>query len=131
MADSTIPTVDLFPFFGKGPSDENRQRKEEAMEVIRRACSEYGFFQIVNHGEPVELMGQTLELSRAFFECSNEEKLKSTPSSGAPLPAGYSKQPDHSPDKNEYLLMFTPGSSFNVCPKNPPELRYSLSCRRE
>ncbi|TKY73390.1 hypothetical protein E2542_SST02142 [Spatholobus suberectus] len=28
--------------------------------------------------------------------------------------------PLHSPDKNEYLLVFSPGSSFNVFPQNPP-----------
>lgn len=118
-----IPTIDLSPF-SEDPGNENRQKKVDALEIIRQACSEYGFFQIVNHGVPVELMSRALELSRAFFECRDEEKLQYRPGPGAPLPAGYSKQPDHSTDKNEYLLMFPPGSSFNIYPNNPPELRY-------
>ncbi|KAJ1401626.1 Oxoglutarate/iron-dependent dioxygenase [Sesbania bispinosa] len=52
-----------------------------------------------------------------------EEKIKSSPSTNAPLPAGYNRQPLHSPDKNEYLLIFPPRSNFNVYPPNPPKFR--------
>lgn len=120
MASSSIPTVDLSPFFNE-EGDEHGRRK--AIETIARACAEYGFFQIMNHGMSTDLMNKALQLSKTFFQYPPEEKLKSSPGSGAPLPAGYSKQPDHSPDKNEYLLVFPPGSSFNVYPENPPELR--------
>ncbi|KAH7550315.1 hypothetical protein JRO89_XS13G0170100 [Xanthoceras sorbifolium] len=57
------------------------------------------------------------------MEYSDEEKLKSSPGSGAPLPVGYNKQPAYSPNKNEYMLMFPPSTSFNVYPKNPPEFK--------
>lgn len=120
MADPLIPTVDLSPFFRE--DDENGKRK--AMEIITKACSDYGFFQIVNHGVPIDLLQRALEVSKIFFDYPAEEKLKSSPASDAPLPAGYNRQPQHSPDKNEYLLMFPPGSSFNVFPHNPPELKY-------
>lgn len=118
--DYSIPTVDLSPFFRE--NDEDGKRK--AIEVIREACSTYGFFQIVNHGVPPTLMRRSLELSKTFFSFSDEEKRKSSPGSGAPLPAGYSRQPLNSPDKNEYLLMFPPASAFNVYPENPPEFKY-------
>ncbi|KAI3454659.1 hypothetical protein Pfo_011322 [Paulownia fortunei] len=114
-----IPTVDLSPFFTD--SDEDGQKK--AIDIIKQACSDYGFFQIVNHGVPLDLMSQAIQLSKTFFAFPAEEKLKYSPGSGAPLPAGYSKQPDHSPDKNEYLLMFQPQSGFNVLPSNPPGFR--------
>ncbi|KAF3437733.1 hypothetical protein FNV43_RR20489 [Rhamnella rubrinervis] len=71
-------------------------------------------------------MSKALELSKTFFDYSYEEKLKVTAGSAAPLPAGYNRQPEHSPDKNEYLLMFPPGSDFNVYPQNPPEFREIL-----
>ncbi|XVF09093.1 hypothetical protein REPUB_Repub07fG0061400 [Reevesia pubescens] len=122
MADPLIPTVDLSPFFRE--DDEDGKRK--AMEVITKACSEYGFFQIENHGVPINLLQRALELSRIFFEHPAEEKLKSSPASNAPLPAGYNTQPQHSPDKSEYLLMFPPGSSFNVVPHNPPDFKQVL-----
>ncbi|RHN66568.1 putative flavonol synthase [Medicago truncatula] len=122
MVEPIIPTIDLFPFL-KENKDGN---KKKAMETITKACSEYGFFQIVNHGVSLDLMKQAMELSKTFFNYSDEEKNKSSPSSNAPLPAGYSRQPSHSPDKNEYLLVFPPRSNFNVYPQNPPKLRRDL-----
>nr|WEG20016.1 flavonol synthase [Euphorbia maculata] len=118
--DESIPTIDLSPFF-KQSDDE--QQKNKAIAGIKQACSTYGFFQIVNHGVPLDLINQSLHLSEAFFSLSDDEKLKSKPNLTAPLPAGYSKQPPHSPDKNEYLLVFPPDSAFNVYPANPPGFR--------
>ena len=46
------------------------------MEAIGQACSEYGFFQILNHGVPHALMSRALHLSKTFFEYPDEEKLK-------------------------------------------------------
>ncbi|KAH6797349.1 hypothetical protein C2S52_021903 [Perilla frutescens var. hirtella] len=111
-----IPTVDLSPFFTDGDEDGRKKAKG----IIKEACSEYGFFQIINHGVPLDLMTQSIQLSRTFFTLPDEEKLKSSPGSAAPLPAGYSKQPPNSPNKNEYLLMFQPQSGFNILPANPP-----------
>ncbi|KAF6160024.1 hypothetical protein GIB67_033108 [Kingdonia uniflora] len=119
MADTSIVTVDLSPFFN---GDESGMK--DAKEVITHACSDYGFFQIVNHGVPPSLMAQTLDLFKIFFELPNEEKLKASPGEGAPFtPAGYTRQPDYSFNKNEYLTMYPPASSFNVYPDNPPELK--------
>lgn len=121
MSGSTIPTVDLSRFFNGG----DEQAKNEAKETIGKACSEYGFFQISNHGIPLDLMARALELAKTFLEYPYEEKIKAKPREGAPLPAGYTKQPDHSADKNEYLLMFPPGSPFNVFPSDPHQLGYA------
>ncbi|KAL5814108.1 hypothetical protein ACOSQ4_024749 [Xanthoceras sorbifolium] len=115
----SIPTVDLSTFFREGDEDG----KKKAMEVISQSCFQCGFFQILNHGVSLKLMSQALELSKTFFDYSDEDKLKSSPGSGAPLPAGYNKQPAHSPDKSEYVLMFLPSTSFNVYPENPPEFK--------
>lgn len=121
MGSSGIPIVDLSPFFG---SDGDEGEKKKAMQVIGEACSEYGFFQIVNHGVPLDLMSRALDLSNTWFEKPDEEKLTCRPLSSAPLPAGYSRQPQHSPDNNEYLLLFPPNSGFNVYPQNPPQFKY-------
>lgn len=127
-ASNTIPTVDLSPFFTTGDDDEG---KKKAKDITSQACSEYGFFQIVNHGVPLDLMNRAMVLSKTFFEYPEEEKLKVSSGPGAPLPAGYNKQPEHSADKKEYsltfppeyLLMFPPGSTFNVFPSNPPDFQ--------
>ncbi|KAH6797350.1 hypothetical protein C2S52_021904 [Perilla frutescens var. hirtella] len=111
-----IPTVDLSSFF----TDDDDEGQKKAKDIIKQACSDYGFFQITNHGVPLHLIDRSLQLSKTFFALSDEEKLKYSPGSAAPLPAGYSKQPPHSLDKNEYLLMFQPQSGFNVL---PPDFR--------
>ncbi|XVF50142.1 hypothetical protein PTKIN_Ptkin04bG0072100 [Pterospermum kingtungense] len=125
--DPVIPTVDLSPFFREDDDDGKRK----AMEVISKACSEYGFFQIANHGVRIDLLQRALQLSKIFFDYPAQEKLKSSPASiriasVAPLPVGYNTQRQHCPDKNEYLLMFPPGSTFNVFPHNPHDLRKVL-----
>ncbi|KAL5725440.1 hypothetical protein ACHQM5_008583 [Ranunculus cassubicifolius] len=114
----SIPTVDLSPFL-----NQEHEGTKKAKEIINYACTAYGFFQIVNHGVPLGLMSEALEVSKKFFEIPMEEKVKFSPKEGSPLPTGYSIQPGHSPDKNEYLLMFPPSSGFNVLPNDPPELR--------
>ncbi|KAK1309324.1 1-aminocyclopropane-1-carboxylate oxidase [Acorus calamus] len=120
MIHETIPTVILSPFF---IDDEEAASKERVTETIRRACEAHGFFQIVDHGVPLHLTRRALQLSRAFFARSYEDKLMSKPLEGSrsPLPAGYARQPVQSADKNEYLLMFSPESGFNVYPSNPPQ----------
>ncbi|GFP99376.1 flavonol synthase/flavanone 3-hydroxylase [Phtheirospermum japonicum] len=117
-----IPTVDLSPFFTDGDHNEDGKKKE-TVEMIKKASSEYGFFQIENHGVPQDLMSRAIQLSKTFFAFPAEEKLNYSPGSAAPLPAGYSKQPHNSPDKNEYLLMFEPQSGFNILPSDPPDFR--------
>ncbi|XP_023520152.1 probable 2-oxoglutarate-dependent dioxygenase ANS isoform X1 [Cucurbita pepo subsp. pepo] len=115
MVNSGIPTADLSPFFTEG--DEGGKKK--AIEIIGKACSDLGFFQVVNHGVPVELMAKALGRSKEFFGYPLDRKLEASPQPSAPLPAGYGRPPPHSPDKNEFFLMFPPDSTFNVFPSNP------------
>ncbi|XP_054805983.1 1-aminocyclopropane-1-carboxylate oxidase-like isoform X2 [Prosopis cineraria] len=117
-----VPTIDISAFLKQGDEDG----KSKAIRQITEACCEYGFFQIMNHEVSLELMERCLDLSRTFFNSSDEEKQKSSPRFDGPLPAGYSRQPSHSPDKNEYLLVFPPGSDFNVYPQNPPRFREAM-----
>ncbi|GMH29993.1 hypothetical protein Nepgr_031836 [Nepenthes gracilis] len=49
-------------------------RCEEIVNQIFYASSEWGFFQIVNHGVPVELLDRMMEGSRLFHEGDEETK---------------------------------------------------------
>lgn len=120
MANNTgIPTVDLSVLF----SQDETEAKRKAFETIFQACSSYGFFQIVNHGIPIEFLKGALELSRTFFHYSDEVKLQYSSKPGAPLLAGFNKQKENCVDKNEYVLVFPPGSNFNIYPQEPPQFK--------
>ncbi|TVU16227.1 hypothetical protein EJB05_39779, partial [Eragrostis curvula] len=125
MADSSaLPVMDLAPFFA-GDDEGGVARPTEA---VREACRSHGFFHAVNHGVPPELMSRALELSAAFFALPDEEKAKAQPAEGskAPLPAGYTRPPAHSADKNEYVMMFDPKLGFNVYPTEPAGFREAV-----
>ncbi|KAK6117955.1 hypothetical protein DH2020_048292 [Rehmannia glutinosa] len=97
---NNIPTIDLSVFFRDG----DEEAKKAAVESLGRACAEYGFFLATNHGIPSDLMSRAMELCQTFFGLADEEKLKSRPRAGGSVPAGYTKQPEQSPDKNEAAL---------------------------
>ncbi|GAB4827745.1 hypothetical protein Ancab_034631 [Ancistrocladus abbreviatus] len=44
------------------------------VQEIARACEEYGFFQIINHGVPIDLCNNVLNAITAFFHMPPEEK---------------------------------------------------------
>ncbi|XP_020196436.1 2-oxoglutarate-dependent dioxygenase 19 [Aegilops tauschii subsp. strangulata] len=123
-----LPVVDLAPFFAVGDADDAGARAR-ATEAVREACQATGFFRAVNHGVPHELMARALDLSAAFFALPDEEKAKVRPAEGAsasPLPVGYARQPAHSADKNEYLLLFNPKLGLNHYPAEPAGFRDAL-----
>ncbi|KAF7011795.1 hypothetical protein CFC21_026065 [Triticum aestivum] len=123
-----LPVVDLAPFFA-GEGSEDTGGRARATEAMREACQATGFFRAVNHGVPRELMARALDLSAAFFALPDEEKAKVRPAEGAsaaPLPVGYARQPAHSADKNEYLLLFNPKLGLNHYPAEPAGFRDAL-----
>lgn len=65
----SIPTIDLSTFF---LNEEDREGKKKVTDIIKQACSEYGLFQVVNHGVPIDFIHQAMELSlfcwQEFFD---------------------------------------------------------------
>ncbi|MGZ4334737.1 MAG: isopenicillin N synthase family dioxygenase [Gaiellaceae bacterium] len=57
-----IPVVDL--------------RQDDAVEALRRACEELGFFTVTGHGIGDELVAEVSTRSRAFFDLPDEEKRR-------------------------------------------------------
>lgn len=47
----------------------------ELVNLIRKAATTFGFFQVINHGIPVTLLDRLLDAVKAVHEVSNEEKM--------------------------------------------------------
>ncbi|KAG6759506.1 1-aminocyclopropane-1-carboxylate oxidase [Populus alba x Populus x berolinensis] len=64
-----IPTIDI-----SGLEDSNR--RSAVVDKVGRACREFGFFQVVNHGVPLEVLDRTIGAIKGFHELSTEEKMR-------------------------------------------------------
>ncbi|CAD5176308.1 unnamed protein product [Musa acuminata subsp. malaccensis] len=65
LRDADVPTIDL------GSTDLS-----QTVAQVADACSTYGFFQVVNHGVPIELMLKMMAVALEFFRLPSEEKAK-------------------------------------------------------
>ncbi|KAK1620206.1 hypothetical protein QYE76_025723 [Lolium multiflorum] len=52
------------------------EERGAAMEVIRDACENWGFFELLNHGISHELMDEVERVSKAHYENIREDKFK-------------------------------------------------------
>ncbi|KAH9611936.1 hypothetical protein KSS87_017571 [Heliosperma pusillum] len=66
---NNVSHLDTIPFI-----DMSKDRKT-LIHDISRACEDYGFFQLTNHGIPVELCHNVLQVITEFFELPYEEKV--------------------------------------------------------
>ncbi|KAF5752738.1 Gibberellin 2-beta-dioxygenase isoform 1 [Tripterygium wilfordii] len=78
----------------------------EAKTLLVKACEEFGFFKLVNHGVPLNFMTRLEEQALNFFTLSQSEKDKV----GPPDPFGYGSKtigPNGDVGWIEYLLLNT------------------------
>ncbi|XVE88379.1 hypothetical protein DITRI_Ditri19aG0065200 [Diplodiscus trichospermus] len=103
----------------------------EAKTLIVKACEEYGFFKLVNHGVPLEFMTRLEAEALRFFNLPQSEKDKA----GPPDPFGYgSKRIGSNGDVGwiEYLLLninpqVTSLKTLNVFQENPETFRRAVN----
>ncbi|KAI8532889.1 hypothetical protein RHMOL_Rhmol11G0252500 [Rhododendron molle] len=70
-----IPLINL-SVFNSHDLPSNPSSIETLAEEVRDACKNWGFFQVINHGVPLEKREKLEMASRKFFAQSTEEKLK-------------------------------------------------------
>ncbi|EXC16424.1 1-aminocyclopropane-1-carboxylate oxidase-1-like protein [Morus notabilis] len=61
----SIPVVDL-------SGSDSDHRRAAVVEQVSRAARDFGFFQVVNHGIPLETLDRTIEALKAFHELPPE-----------------------------------------------------------
>jgi isopenicillin N synthase-like dioxygenase len=66
-----VPVVDIGPFLAGGPAGQRAVARQ-----IAHACTDIGFFTIVGHGVSSDLISETLEVTKGFFDLPHEEKLR-------------------------------------------------------
>jgi isopenicillin N synthase-like dioxygenase len=67
-----LPLIDLSGYLDpKSPGD-----KERVIAQVRDAAAQYGFFQAVGHGVPLELQRDLIRCMRNVFNLPTEEKMK-------------------------------------------------------
>jgi len=100
----------------------------EAKTLIVKACKEFGFFKVVNHGVPLEFMSNLENEALRFFKKPQSEKDRA----GPPDPFGYgSKRIGSNGDVGwvEYILLNTnpdviSNKSLSFYRENRQNLRY-------
>ena len=72
--DEGIPLIDLSPL--SFPNDANTKNIDDLVVEIGNACKKWGFFQVINHGAPLEKRQKVEDAMRKFFAQPLEEKRK-------------------------------------------------------
>ncbi len=65
----TVPVIDIAPFLSGTPEGIDSVARQ-----VAHACEEIGFFQITGYGVAEELIQQVYDVSRRFFDLSEDDK---------------------------------------------------------
>uniref|UniRef100_A0ACD6AHZ6 Uncharacterized protein n=2 Tax=Avena sativa TaxID=4498 RepID=A0ACD6AHZ6_AVESA len=114
-----IPVVDLDVLFS-GDSDQ----RSAAIRHLGRACEDWGFFMVINHGVPESLQGATMDACKELFSLPAEEKaeyMDAAPMDPVRVGTGFNSAVDGAKLWRDYLKMFAHPDLH--CPAKPANLR--------
>ncbi|TVU05481.1 hypothetical protein EJB05_48647 [Eragrostis curvula] len=117
--DDGIPIVD-FDVLVNGTADQRSQ----AVWDLGRACEDWGFFMVINHGVPEDLKKELVEACKELFGLPEEEKaehLEAEPMAPIRIGSGFYAVVDGARYLRNYLKMFAHPELH--CPAKPAKLR--------
>ncbi|XP_066353612.1 2-oxoglutarate-dependent dioxygenase 19-like isoform X2 [Miscanthus floridulus] len=126
-----IPVVD-FDALVNGAAEQRAQ----AVRDVARACQDWGFFMVVNHGVPEDLKEAFMEACEGLFSSPEEEKaeyLEAGPMAPVRVGSGFYAAVDGARYWRDYFKMFAHPELH--CPATPAKLRevateYAATTRR-
>ncbi|XP_006660221.1 2-oxoglutarate-dependent dioxygenase 19-like [Oryza brachyantha] len=114
-----IPVVDLGVLVNGAP-----EARARAIRDLGRACEEWGFFMVTNHGVTEALREAVMESCKELFSLPLEEKkeyMRAKPMDPIRIGTGFYSAVDAVECRRDYLKMFS-HPDFH-CPPNPAKLR--------
>jgi isopenicillin N synthase-like dioxygenase len=63
-----VPVIDLSSYNNNGGGDDDEERLLLLVQAIAQACSTYGFFQVIGHGIPTDLLHEFRSEGMAYFK---------------------------------------------------------------
>ncbi|KAE8685361.1 putative ring finger protein [Hibiscus syriacus] len=73
-SDETRPGNFIVPTSKTSPVIDLRQNRANIVQQVLKASEEYGFFQVINHGIPNDLIEQNMDVFKEFFDMPAEDK---------------------------------------------------------
>ncbi|KAK4480631.1 hypothetical protein RD792_013709 [Penstemon davidsonii] len=120
----SIPIIDFSLL-----TSTNLHHRSKALQELDKACVEWGFFVLVNHGIPETAMKSLIDGSLEFFELADEEKQRYEPKSVLdPIMSGNGSMPNSESHKilawRDFLKISVHPTFY--CPEKPETLREVL-----
>ncbi|TKY64163.1 Naringenin,2-oxoglutarate 3-dioxygenase [Spatholobus suberectus] len=117
---ASIPIIDLQGLDGSSRS--------QIIQDIAHASQNYGFFQIVNHGVPEEVVSKMVNVSKGFFRLPESERLKNysdDPSKTTRLSTSFNVKTEKVANWRDYLRLhcYPLEDYIREWPANPPSFR--------
>ncbi|CAI9104093.1 OLC1v1002705C2 [Oldenlandia corymbosa var. corymbosa] len=115
-----VPVIDLSLLSSTNPDD-----RAKAIHDLGKACKEWGFFMVINHGIPETLTNPLFETCDEFFDLPEEEKLQfEIKNPRFPVMVRSSVGPNPANEKvlfwRDYLRFFVHPEYY--CPHKPEQL---------
>src|SRR5690606_35416788 len=67
--------LESLPILDLSVLDSGEEGAQRFRDQLREVTHDVGFFYLVNHGVPKELIDEILDVSRRFFELTDDEKM--------------------------------------------------------